>query len=458
MGGRFSNVHDPTDHHLEAAAPPVEWDEFIEGCIVCHQHSTEDTHLNDWLLFQTLQFVRPDTSVWSWGRGDAGQLGMGDDMDRITPREVPALAGKQVVKISAGGKNSIALSEDGTLWSWGQGVRGQLGQAVSPNGDRNYNEAHVTPIPHKVVDISAGSAHNVVATADGTVWTWGGNFAGQLGHGDYEDWETPKQIILPVKKILQIAAGGSYSVAIADDGSLWSWGLGAITGDSGSPTPKKIENFSDGARIAKIAAGNLHCLALDTEGYVWSWGVGTEGQLGHGSTENQTKPKMISAFTPQHGVSHLAAGDTHSLALCADGTVWSWGSGQFGQHGLGHSNVVTTPQPLQSLPPMVEISAGGSHSMALTRDGVLWVWGHRGYGQLSCGWGALSTTKPLEMRSVPWKCGFGTANVVSGLSGGCHHSMVLCQPEYSYLTSHMVQWLPTPPSSGASTPMGQTPD
>ena len=132
-----------------------------------------------------------------------------------------------------------------------------------------------------------------------------------------------------------------------------------------------------------MSAGGAHSFALTSSGAVWSWGDGVSGRLGHGDTLDQLLPKKVEALAGQRVVAVSAGG--HSLALAADGGVWSWGYGNSGQ--LGHGDHQLLPKKIEAFAGqrVIAVSAGGAHSFAITADGSVWSWGYGGYGLLGHG-------------------------------------------------------------------------
>ena len=142
--------------------------------------------------------------------------------------------------------------------------------------------------------------------------------------------------------------------------------------------------------------GHEHSLALDANGDVWAWGADGEDQLGDGTTNDLDSGKALKVVVLSDVIA-IAAGGEHSLALRNDGTVWAWGSNQFGELGQNTLNLsfpvvicpTATPSkcatPLQVLGPdgetplsdVVAISAGFDFSVALKEDGTVWTWGTR---------------------------------------------------------------------------------
>jgi len=192
--------------------------------------------------------------------------------------------------------------------------------------------------------VSAGDGHSLAITADGAVWSWGGGGFGRLGHGDERHQLLPKKVeALAGQRVLAVSSAGDRSLALTADGAVWSWGWGTFGmlghGDQQNQLlPKKVEAMA-GRRVVAVSAGAYHNLALTADGAVWSWGQGAFGQLGHGDQHDQLLPKKIEAFAGQRVVA-VSAGAYHSLALTANGAVFTWGDGGCGclGHGEDRSN------------------------------------------------------------------------------------------------------------------------
>jgi alpha-tubulin suppressor-like RCC1 family protein len=135
--------------------------------------------------------------------------------------------------------------------------------------------------------------------------------------------------------------------------------------------------------VVDISCGNWHSLALRGDGTVWAWGSNNFGQLGNnGPTTLSTVPVQVTGLS---GVAVLSAGGNHSMALKSDGTLWAWGFNNVGQLGDGTNIQRLAPVQVSGLSGVMSISAGEDHSLALQNNGTVWAWGQGGHGQLGDG-------------------------------------------------------------------------
>lgn len=325
----------------------------------------------------------------SWGYNGEGQLGDSTHTNKTAPVQVNGLTG--VIAIASGGAHTLALKNDGTVWAWGYNVYSSLGIGT-PGGDREA-PIQVAAISG-VVAIAAGGYHSLALKSDGTVWSWGSNFAGEIGDGTISVRATPVQVT-GISGIIAISAGSIHSMALKSDGTLYAWGLNSdgrlgdgTTTNRFSPVVVSISN------VTKIAAGGWHSLAVKSDGTVWAWGKNADGELGIGSTADQHTPMQITGLS---GVSVLKAGEFHSMALKTDGTVWAWGKNASGQLGDGTTTMSTSPVQVSGISGVNTIACGTEHSLALKNDGTLWGWGANSSSQLSDGTTANQTTAVQTM-------------------------------------------------------------
>jgi alpha-tubulin suppressor-like RCC1 family protein len=213
---------------------------------------------------------------------------------------------------------------------------------------------------HRPVAVSVGDHHSLALDEDGKVWAWGDNSYGQLGTGDTTLRDRPTQVQgIGEREITAIAAGWESSFALDADGTVWSWGWGGwnILGngkdDQNMLTPGRVSGLNgDGSHltgVTAIAAGYAHGLALLADGTVAAWGTNIESQCGQDPAGGTLKsPKLVlseSSDTSKYlsGAVQVAAGRDHSLALLADGTVAAWGKNAYGELGDGTTGWQKTP-------------------------------------------------------------------------------------------------------------------
>jgi alpha-tubulin suppressor-like RCC1 family protein len=325
--------------------------------------------------------LRADGSLWAWGGNLFGQLGDGSLADKMEPLLVGSA--KNWTAIATGEFHNLALRSDGSLWSWGYNLNGQLG-----DGTPGTNKS----IPTRVgtlttwAAVAAGKAHSVAIRKDGTLWAWGRNFYSQLGDGTAADRSAPVAVTptaAPATKWSAVAAGASHTVGRDADGNLWAWGqndagqLGLGIEADTVASPRKLE----GGPWVAIAAGQSHTLAIRADGALFSWGSNERGQLGEPGIQRSVPTRVGSDVN----WSAIAAGDLHSVAIRTDGTVWAWGANSEGQLGDGTLIDRSLPTRIGDARDWVKVGAGNFHTLGLKADGSLWSWGRNASGQLGVG-------------------------------------------------------------------------
>ena len=301
-----------------------------------------------------------DGTLATWGDGAYGQLGNGSGADSTVPvavRQTGALAGKTVVAVSAGHYHSLVLCSDGTLVSWGQNYNSQLGNGTGSLGSQANEPVWVVQngvlAGKAVVAISAGGWHNLVLCADGTLASWGSNSSGALGNNTTTS-NVPVLVdrtgVLAGKSVVAISAGPDLNLVACSDGTVAAWGFNgsgqlgnATTATSNVPVLVDRSGVLAGRAVTAVEArgGNYydryHSLALCSDGSIVTWGASSHGQLGNGSTTDSLVPLLAARVGALSGKTPLAvfAGGSSSYALCADGSLAGWGGNTSGQLGNG---------------------------------------------------------------------------------------------------------------------------
>lgn len=382
--------------------------------------------------------IASDDTLWCWGRGSSGRLGLGSNSNSLRPAKVVLPEEKTWSRVAAGSSTTCGVQEDSSLWCWGAGSFGQLGRGSIIGSNQPRLVAQGNPdLEAGWKDIAVGG-HVCGLREDSTLYCWGSNRLGQLGLAVREVIETtPQQVALddpllktgwkgvaiglvstcgihdeglfcwgrnttnslgvdsagggaktypfPVDSSLSLAAGArgsNHSCAISAEGHLLCWGSG---GDyqlgSGQPLPERrpVEISTPGEDDqgwTDISAGHLFSCGVN-QGGLFCWGWGTSGQLGHGNASTRTTPSKIAGFDDHW--TQVSSGRFSSCALKTNGTLWCWGAGLSGQLGTGVNQSANTPQQVFPGDPLEtgweQIDSGGSVSCAIREDSTLWCWG-----------------------------------------------------------------------------------
>lgn len=281
-------------------------------------------------------------------------------------------------------------------------------------------------------------AGSTTIPAGAQAFSWGMNDFGQLGNGTTTRSNVPVQVstsgVLSGKTVTQVAAGDGHSLALCSDGTLVAWGrnnggqLGnGTTTDSSVPVQVNTSGVLNGRIITQIAAGGAHSLALCNDGTLLTWGANESGQLGTGGTTDSSVPVRLLKYTLRDKtVTQVSAGLGHSLAVCSDGTVLAWGYNGTGQLGDGSTTNRNFPYPVITTTALysksvTQVSAGSVYSLALCSDGTLVAWGYNGSGQLGNG----STTDSRAPVQVSTR-GALSGRAVTQIVAAGYHSLALC--------------------------------
>jgi alpha-tubulin suppressor-like RCC1 family protein len=389
------------------------------------------------------------TRPLAWGQNDYGQLGNGSTATGYLPAEVSkagALSGKTVAAMTAGGAHGLALCTDGTLAAWGYNGYGRLGNGSTTPSTVPVAVSMTGVLSGKtVITVAAGYAHSLALCSDGTLVAWGYNGNGQLGNGSTTNSNAPVVVntagVLLGKTVVAVAAGSGHSLALCSDGTLAAWGsngngqmgIGSTT-SSNVPVAVNAAGVLAGKTVVAVAAGGSHSLALCSDGTLASWGYNNNGQLGNGSTTDNNLPAVVDQTGVLAGktVVAVAAGDSHNFALCSDGTLAAWGYNSNGQLGNGNTTQNNLPAAVDQTgllagKRVVTIAAGYYHSLALCTDGTLVAWGSNSYGRLGNG-STASSNVPVAVSRATLTAGEQYVAGMSGLNADFNLGLVAVPP------------------------------
>ena len=327
--------------------------------------------------------LKDDGTLWSCGQNMYGQLGLGDVGGTATFTQVTTNA-DDVKQVYCGTYHTFILKNDGTLWGCGYNSDGGLGLGNSA-GRSTFTQ--VTTNADDVKSVYCGYIRTLILKNDGTLWGCGYNSYGQLGLGDTSNRYTFTQATTNTNDIKQVSCGYSHTIILKDDGTLWGCGYngegGLGLGDTGNRYTFTQTTIND---VKSVYCGAGHTLILKNDGTLWGCGRNAEGQLGLGDTTNRTTFTQITANADN--VKSVYCGYSYTLILKNDGTLW--GTGNIGNGGNTFTEITTNADNIK------QIYCGDYHTLILKNDGTLWGCGNNDNGQLGLG-GVGSTATFTEI-------------------------------------------------------------
>ncbi len=400
--------------------------------------------------------LKTDGTLWTWGNNSSGQLGDGTTTNKLAPTQIGVA--NNWLDIAAGVNSfNFAIKTDGTLWSWGNDSNGQLGNGTS--GTTNITSPTQVGISSDNMSISAGYFHILVKNIDGFLKASGQNNVGQLGDGTNNqrntfayntcpsNCATPTQFSTTNISSTTATINWTASTSAPNGGYMYLYStspiVGGLDGTSLSPTANLTNllpnttyywwvashcvtsqsNWISGGSFTtlpttitgcwqSVSSGLNHSAGLKADGTLWTWGSNQYGQLGWGSSSSENTPKQIGTGINWQKVT---TGNYHTVALKADGTLWAWGHNQYGQLGDGTTNFKNTPTQVGTATDWVNIAVGDFYVIALKSNGTLWAWGRNNFGQLGDG-STIDRNIPIQI---------GTANDWKIISPGSQHTFAI---------------------------------
>ncbi len=282
-------------------------------------------------LFHTLA-LQNDSSLWAWGSNFYGQVGDGTSNPVAVPTKISS---DKWIAIFAGGVNSFAIKADGTLWAWGDNGYNQV---FAGNTSDQLDFMQIGTSTWK--KISGGSNHVMGIKSDNTLWAWGDNYYGQFGDGSNSASANPVQIGNQQWK--DLAAGKDHTIAIQSDGTLWAWGNnlygGLGTGNTNAvntPLQIGVENTWNTVYAPNFSS---YSFALKNDKSLWSWGVNYYGQLGAGTHNDIYTPLKIGSDSWDI----ITLGTDFSMGIKSSNSSSYCGTGYNGYGQLGTNNITDT--------------------------------------------------------------------------------------------------------------------
>ena len=321
--------------------------------------------------------LKNDSTLWGCGINGSCELGLGDNNNRTTFTKIIS----DVKSVYCGSSHTLILKNDGTLWGCGYNEYGQLGL-----GDTSNRKvfAQITTNTDNIKSIYCGAHHTFILKNDGTLYGCGANGSGQLGLGDTDNRTTFTIIGINTNDIKSICCGGSHTIILKNDDTLWGTGYNG-DGELGLGDTTNRYTFTqiitNADNMKSIYCSYYHTLILKNNGTLWGCGRNDHGRLGLG--DDTYRYSFTQITTNADNIKSVYCGAARTLILKNDGTLWGAGYNGEGQLGLGDTYDRYTFTQITNDVKLVY--CGWYHTIILKNDDTLYTCGHNSYGQLGLG-------------------------------------------------------------------------
>ncbi|KAK2526736.1 protein RCC2 [Columba livia] len=339
--------------------------------------------------------ITAEGKLWSWGRNEKGQLGHGDTKRVEAPKLIEVLGGEAIVLAACGRNHTLALTESGSVFAFGENKMGQLGLG---------NQTDAVPSPTQIMyngqpitKLACGAEFSMIMDCKGNLYSFGCPEYGQLGHNsdgkfiaraqriEYDCELVPRRVAIFIEK--------------TKDGQIL-------------PVPNVV--------VRDVACGANHTLVLDSQKRVFSWGFGGYGRLGHAEQKDEMVPRLVKLFDfPGRGATQIYAGYTCSFAVSETGGLFFWGATNTSRESTMY------PKAVQDLCGWkIRSLACGKSSIIVAADESTISWGPSPtFGEL--GYGDHKPKSSTAAQEVKTLDGIYTEQVAMGYA----HSLVIARDE-----------------------------
>lgn len=334
--------------------------------------------------------------LWRWGGNGSGRIGDNTTANRSSP--VSVVGGfSDWVEVSG----SHGVRANGTLWGWGYNTFGGAGGGQVGDGTRTNRSSPVSVVGGFTdwIKVADSGMHCLGLRMNGTLWAWGYGSYGRLGNGATSNRSSPVSVVGGFTDWKQIAVGGNHSLGLRTDGSIWAWGYngqGQLGNNANTPSANASPISVVGGFLnwTQISAGVNHSASLRSVGTIWCWGNNTYGQLGNNAGLNQLSPvSVVGGFTDWVQVS---AGGFNTGGIRSNGSLWMWGRNNYGQ--LGNNTATNTSSPVSvvgGFTDWADLNASSTVN-AIRANGVAYSWGRNDFGQIGNN-NTASTSSPVSV-------------------------------------------------------------
>jgi len=257
--------------------------------------------------------ITEEGRAFSWGQGFYGALGINKHgLDTLySPERIESLSRLKIDDVAAGSRHSLFLDDTGRVHSCGDGKSGQLGLGSSKSTERVMQPMPIeSGLPTRIAGVSCGKFHSLFLTEENEVYASGGNSFGQLGVGSKKNLFTPEKV-KGLQNVVAVSAW-HYSAAVTEDSRLYAWGTG-IFGESLEPKEMKFKGALT-HDVRAISVGGAFSVILDGKGKAYAWGANTNGEIGLGDTQPRIQPTLLDSIEDKE-INTIAVGSAFAFAL-----------------------------------------------------------------------------------------------------------------------------------------------
>ncbi len=316
--------------------------------------------------------ITEDGKLYTFGKNELGQLGIRKDMYVSychTPTFIESLQKEKIIDVSCAVGHTAVVTASGKLYTWGTDW-----ETYSFCGCiKNYKPQKFMEFKDKnIVAVSCGFMHTVAVTDEGEVFTFGRNHKGQLGLGDDRDTARPT-VIKSIKneRIVSVSCGDYHTALVTDSGQLYTFGLGTSgqLGFGGTDSfmapclvsPKDSKGRRKFKHIISVDCGECHTAVVTRSGKLYTFGSNIDGQLGLGHNNKILLPRFVKGLKGVK-IKQVACGSWHTAVVTEDGQLYTFGRNNDGQLGLGHKRNINVPTLVHMDKKVISVSAGGGHT------------------------------------------------------------------------------------------------
>jgi alpha-tubulin suppressor-like RCC1 family protein len=378
--------------------------------------------------------VKSDGTLWAWGSNSVGQVGDGTTIDVTTgPKQIGIES--TWMSVAAAYTSSFAIKSDGTLWAWGANNVGQLGDGTTTDVATGPKQIGTDTNWKKISSAGTSNARtfSLAIKTDGTLWAWGVNTDGNLGIGNHINQWSPTQVGSATNWKRAFAGSGKTNVtthkassaALKTDGSFYTWGdnyFGQLSTGSAINYRTSAVQVGTSTNWQTLMQANVSnsSFVIKSDNTLWGWGYNSSGELGNGDALMQLSPIQIGTDANWQTLA-ISSNGGRAFGIKSDGTLFGWGTNPLGQLGDGTTTTQLIPVRIgtdadwSKISTCSNTSGQGGHTLALKTDGTLWAWGTNGTGQIGNSTTTNVDTGPLKIGTdTDWKT----------VSAGCYSSSV----------------------------------